>query len=676
LQREVRDRVHGVVQARAWKHMISRAKRTGPVYFPVHHEPRVSIIIPVYNNVTLTATCLNAVLRHLSSIPCEIIVVDDASTDGTADYLDRCSGVRVIRHVQNHGFVDSVNDGAAAARGRYVYFLNNDTIVTKGWLEPLLSALERNPNIGAAGSQLRAPDGRISEAGGLIWRDGSGMNYGRGKLAAQPSYRYARDVDYCSGASLMVRADLFRELGGFSPAFRPAYYEDADLCFRMRERGFRVRYQPESVVIHFEGATHGRDERSGGKRFQAVHREIFAMKWRDLLAQHYEPAPWNIEAAARRLQGSRTVLFIDSFIPFDDRSAGGRRAFEIMRLMHDLGCHVIFIADDGGEYEPYCSRVRAAGIEVIPHRGDAIDAIRRLQVQIDVAWISRPDLLQRYARVIEQTTQAKIVYDTVDLHFVRLQREMAVTGNETHWQAMRELELRMARTATHTVVTTEDERRLLHDEGVRASVVPIVQAPAMSPATFAQRRDVLFLGNYTHEPNVDAALWLAQEIMPYVWEQLPDVRLVLAGADPNTQIEKLASERISVTGYVPDVAHLFDSARVFAAPLRFGAGMKGKIVQSLAHALPVVTTATGAEGIGLTHERNALIREDARPLADAIVRLYTDADLWNALARNSHETAQRFAPLTVRAAVQAVLDQALLQEVEIRVDGRHPAHAS
>jgi glycosyltransferase involved in cell wall biosynthesis len=297
-------------------------------------------------------------------------------------------------------------------------------------------------------------------------------------------------------------------------------------------------------------------------------------------------------------------------------------------------------------------------------------------MQIDVAWISRPDLLQRYAPIIRQTTQAKIVYDTVDLHFVRLQREMAVTGHETHWATMRELELQMARAATHTVVTTEDERRLLREEGVRASVVPIIEAPAMSPAPFAQRRDVLFLGNYTHEPNVDAAVWLAHEIMPYVWEQLPDARLVLAGADPSPHIEKLACERISVTGYVPDVAHLFDSARVFAAPLRFGAGMKGKIVQSLAHALPVVTTLTGAEGIGLTHGCNALIREDARPFADAIVRLYTDRELWDTLALNSRETAQQFAPLTVRAAVKAVLDEALLQEVDIRVDGRHPAHAS
>jgi GT2 family glycosyltransferase len=672
----MRERVHGVVQARAWKRLVSRARRTGPVYFPVHDEPLVSIIIPVYNNVTLTATCLNSVLRQLSSIPCEVIVVDDASTDSTADYLDRCSGIRVIRHVENHGFVDSVNDGASGARGRYLYFLNNDTIVTQGWLEPLVTMLERNPNIGAVGSQLRAPDGRISEAGGIIWRDGSGMNYGRGKLASHPWYRFARDVDYCSGASLMVRADLFRELGGFSAAFRPAYYEDADLCFRVRERGFRVRYEPLSVVIHFEGATNGRDERGGVKRYQTVNREIFAKKWRLALQRHYEASLWNAEAAARRLQGPRTVLVMDSFIPFHDRSAGGRRTLEIMRLMRDLGYHVIFIADDGGEYEPYTTHIRALGIEVIPHGGDASDAIRRLRVPIHVAWISRPDLLARYARIVEQTTQAKIIYDTVDLHFVRLQREMAVTGQETQWQAMRALELQMARAAAHTVVTTEDERRLLEDEGVHAGVVPIIEPLAVAPASFAQRRDVLFLGNYTHEPNVDAALWLAREIMPYVWEQLPDVRLVLAGADPNPQILKLASERVTVTGYVPDVSHLFDSARVFAAPLRFGAGMKGKIVQSLAHALPVVTTAIGAEGIGLANERNALIREDARPFADALVRLYTDRDLWNTLALSSRETAQHFAPLSVRAAVKAALEQALLQEVEIRIDSGHPAHAS
>lgn len=676
VRRDLHERVYAAAQRRAWRRLIRHARRTEPVYFPVHGAPLASIVIPVFNNVGLTATCLHSILRELGSIPCEVIVVDDASTDGTAAYLDRCSGVRVVRHAQNQGFLDSANDGAHAAHGRYICFLNNDTIVTPGWLQPLLHALQSDATVGAAGAQLRAPDGSISEAGAIVWRDASGMNFGRGKNASHPEFLYPRDVDYCSAACLMIRTDLFRELGGFAPEFRPGYYEDVDLCFRLRERGYRVRYQPDSVVIHVEGGTSGKDERAGMKRYQALNRALFETKWRETLNSHYAPDVRNAERAARRLQGARTVLVIDSFIPFDDRSAGGRRTLQIMRLMRELGWHVIFLADDGGEYEPYTQRARAAGIEVLPHRGDALDVLHDLPVHIDVAWISRPDLVHKYAEAVRISTGAQIVYDTVDLHFIRLRREAMVTGHATNWQAVREMELQLAREADCTVVTTEDERHILAAQGVDARVVPIIEASTPGEAPFEGRRDLLFLGNYTHEPNVDAALWLANAIMPLVWEQLPDVRLILAGADPNPPVQRLANDRISVTGYVPDIAHLFGAARLCVAPLRFGAGMKGKIVQSLAHGLPVVTTKTGAEGIGLIDGADALIADDAQEVADAIVRAYTDAVLWETLAMGARRSAERFTPQAVRGAVERALDQALLQREEmVGNDVRHPAHA-
>lgn len=676
MRQRLAARAEAAGQRHAWEKLLARIGQTRPVFFPRHEKPLVSVIIPVYNQLRHTAACLNAVLRELDSIPIEVIVVDDASTDGTAGYLESCSGIRVVRHVTNHGFLQSANDGAAAARGRYLHFLNNDTIVTRGWMHSLLRTFESREKVGAVGSQLRAPDGSISEAGALVWKDGNAANFGRGRSAGDPGVAFPREVDYCSAASLMVRTDLFRELGGFSQEFAPAYYEDVDLCFRVRGAGYHVLYQPASVVLHFEGASSGTDVNSGVKRFQLEHRQRFAEKWSAELAQHFPPDTELIERAARRLAGKRTALVIDSFIPFEDRSAGARRMLAIMRLMRDLDWHVIFIADDGGEYEPYTTLARREGIEVIPHRGDASTAIADRPVHVDVAWVSRPDLLQKYLPVLRRRTNAKVIYDTVDLHFLRLQREAELTGRDNGWRGMRELELELAQKCDCTVVTSDFERGLLIESGIESYVIPIIEEPVQTHAAYSARQDVLFLGNYTHEPNVDAAAWLVGEIMPLVWERNANVRLTLAGAEPTPAVQRLAGDRVRVTGHVPDLRPLFDSARLFVAPLRFGAGMKGKIVQSVAHGLPVVTTAIGAEGIGLTDEVNALLAETPEQIADAILRAYSEESLWSSLAAGARQTAQRFAPDAVRPHLKRALDGAVEQQVQVRVDFGFSTHSA
>ena len=655
-------------QRKAWNKLIARVGQKRPVFFPRHEKPLVSVIVPVYNQVRFTAACLNSILKELSTIPCEVIVVDDGCTDGTAEYLSSCSGITVVTHKKNQGFVRSVNDGAAVARGRFLHFLNNDTLVTPGWMVALLRTFDSRDNVGAAGSQLRAPDGMISEAGALVWRDGNAANFARGRSAIDPSVCFPREVDYCSGASLMVRADLFTEVGGFSEEFTPAYYEDVDLCFRLRAAGYRVMYTPESVVVHFEGGTSGTDTASGIKRYQLINRKKFAQKWEHQLVKHFPPDVELIERAARRLAGIRTILVMDSFIPFDDRSAGGRRLLAIMRLMRELGWHVIFISDDGVAHEPYASRARRAGIEVLSHRGDGLAAVSDVPVPIDVAWVSRPDVLAKYLPLLHRRTNAKIVYDTVDLHFLRFQREAELTGRDNGWEAMRELEIDLISKADCTVVTSEAEREILAALSLKTHVVPIIEQPTKTHTAYSARHDLLFLGNYTHAPNADAAVWMVNEVMPKVWEHIPDLRLILAGADPTPRVERLAGPSVTVTGYVPDARSLFESARVFVSPLRFGAGMKGKIVQAISYGLPTVTTAIGAEGIDLKDGKSAFIRESAADIADAVLRLYSDEALWTEISSECRRVAQAFSPDAVRAAVAASLQAALEQDQEVGID--------
>ncbi len=244
-----------------------------PLYFELSDTPEVSIIIPVHNKFSTTYDCLDSIVKALPDRSFEIIIADDCSDDETMlAALVFAGGVRIVRNATNLGFVRTCNAGAQLARGRFLFFLNNDTLVKPGWLDELVQTFEQVPNVGIAGSKLLFPDGRLQEAGGIIWRLGDGWNWGRGRDPNAPAFSFLRDADWVSGAALMIERTLFNELGGFDEYYAPAYYEDTDLAFRVRALGKRVVVLPASEIVHLEGVSAGTDtSRPGMKRFQVVN---------------------------------------------------------------------------------------------------------------------------------------------------------------------------------------------------------------------------------------------------------------------------------------------------------------------------------------------------------------------------------------------------------------------
>ncbi len=261
---------------------------TGAVLeFKLSECPTVSIVIPVHNEWDYTYSCLYSVLANTDGISCELIVADDASSDETKYAPAHVKGIKVVRNENRLGFIKNCNNAAKAATGSYLLFLNNDTNVQKNWLSSLVGLMESDPKIGVVGSKLVYPDGKLQDAGGIIWKDASCWSYGRWDDPEKAKYGCIREVDYLSGASLLIRSGLWKMIGGFDERYSPAYYEDADLALEARNRGYRVVYQPESIVVHFEGVSCGRDESRGVKSYQPVNRKKFFEKWKNVLEREY-----------------------------------------------------------------------------------------------------------------------------------------------------------------------------------------------------------------------------------------------------------------------------------------------------------------------------------------------------------------------------------------------------
>ncbi len=559
---------------------------------PRSNSPLVSIIIPVYNQLNYTLRCLKAIASNLSdTVPVEIILVNDCSTDDTQNILNSITPLTLIENRVNRGFIYSCNHGASFATGKYLYFLNNDTEIRPNCIESLVEVLAQ-PQVGAVGSKLVYPQGSLQEAGGIVWEDANAWNYGRHNNPAAPEYNYLRPVDYCSGASLMVLKAAFMELNGFEKDFSPAYYEDTDLCFGLRHKlGLEVMYQPKSEVVHYEGISSGTSIVAGIKQYQVLNAGKFEQKWQHLLDSY--PANIgmaNTPFASRKFLGNKTVLVIDSYMPSYDKESGSRRLFEILKIFKALNFHVIFAANNGYKEEPYVSVLQNLQIEVLyTQRGYGVTIEQQIQQRlalIDLAWICRPELNEKYLPLVKQNNKIKIVYDTIDLHYLRLKRawELSIDrgcNSSPGWQEMQAKELHFAHQSDLTITVTSTEQKILQYQSVKkVEVIPNVHHPYQGDVPdFTKRSGILFIGGYNHIPNVDGVKWLCQEIMPLVWQKQPDLKVTLLGSNPSAEVESLARDLITVTGYIEDVTPYFLSHKLIVSPLRNRAGMKGKIGQ-------------------------------------------------------------------------------------------------
>lgn len=611
--------------------------------FPDAPDPEVSVIIPVHGKFAYTYQCLASILKALPRTGFEVIVVDDASMDETLFLPSVVSGALLyLRSPRNGGFIASCNAGAAAARGRYLLFLNNDTEVRDGWLDALRDTFAEVPDAGLVGSKLIFPDGSVQEAGGIVWRLGDGWNYGRGSQPDDPRISYMRDVDYVSGASIMVPRPVFEALGGFDTHYSPAYYEDTDLAFRIRQRGLRVLYQPLSELVHHEGITSGTDVKgTGAKRYQLANGRKFFDRWRDALFRHRLNGDEPELAKERGI--TRRILFIDETTPTPQEDAGSVAAVAHMRAMQALGAKITFVpADNMAHLGTLTQALQRIGIECLHHPWywSLEEVIRKRGAEFDAVFLHRFVNAFKYAGLIRSAMpKARIIYSVADLHHLRLEREAAITGSPAiakEAAVVKAREVTALSMADQVIVHSTHEAAYLAGAVAeeRLNVIPWTVKARPGATSFADRQGITYLGGYRHTPNVDAVTFFVEQVMPHLRPLLPGIVFRIAGSHMPDSFHRLAAPDVHLEGFVPELGPYLDRQRLMVAPLRYGAGVKGKVLESLAHGLPCVATTMAAEGMGLTHAEDIALADEPRAIAEAIAWLYQDEAAWQRLRAN------------------------------------------
>ena len=574
-----------------------------------YKKVEVSIIIPAYNNLNLTLNCLISVLLFTTKIKYEIILIDDNSSK--INYKTLGLKFKIIRNKKNIGFIKSNNLASKEARGKFLFFLNNDTIVNTTTITELRNSYFLNERVGAVGSKSLALSNLIQEAGAFTFKSGTCWNYGRSKSSDQNIYNFTREVDYVSACSLFIKKKLFHKLGFFDERYCPAYYEDVDLAFKIRQKKLLVLYEPKSTLYHIEGATSGLDIESGIKRYQKINKSKFVKKWSKELQKY----PLNLNQKLK-IEDEKRILIVDDLVPDFIRDAGSFYMHNFIQILLYFKFKITILASEQNLNDNFYFSNKAMlerqGIEIIPKNVMYNEDFLSLRINhFSKIILTRPNNFDLCYKHIKN--KKKIIYCMVDFHQQRLIRSLNINkkkNQDNNYFLISKLENKALKLARKTLVYgTQDKKELLKQKKINRKKIllfPLVNliVKKKNIFKFSKINNLIFIGNFNHNPNLVSLNNFINNFFLKLCKINENINLNVIGNLEN--YKKIIHNKIIYNGRVDDLSPFFEKTIFSVIPIEYGAGISGKLLYSMSRGIPCLVSKFIKDQMNLTDRINCI----------------------------------------------------------------------
>jgi len=626
------------------------ATRLAPITLRRAERPVATVCIPATASVEAIHRCLLAIHEAGIDAQADVTVIEPQGADPRIALLP--SVVRNLNFVHlspGQTLVGGCDEAARGGRGGVIAFLSPDCLPQRGWLSELVETFAREPTAAVIGSVVTRADGLLQHAGFDFEPGGLLGDPGQFGEIDRPAFSHLRAVDAVAGLAVAIDRRAYAAADGFARSFTTLTGAVIDLCARLRrpaDDSFATPVMIQSSAQALWADTADTDPFRTLPDLARPDEEARRTKFAVLSAEDNAPVL------------PHHALVIDNDMPRPDRDAGSIVTMEQLRLLRSLGWRVTFAPALGGVVEPNARRrLEREGIEVVtpPHTASLTHYLREHGSGLALVQIFRHANAHMLSdRVREFAAGARLVFAPADLHFVREIRESQLTGRgRAEADATCLQELACVRAADATLLHSDYELALLQrDTSIdprRLHLLRWIVSPIAEPQPFEARAGFAFVANFAHPPNVDAVLWFCAEVMPLLRVLRPGLVLHIVGGDPPASVTALAADDVKVRGWVADLDRLMGQMRLTIAPLRYGAGFKGKVATSLAHAVPVVVTPSAAEGMGLADGDGIVICADPAAFAGAVAQVHDDPRKWLALsARALDRVATLYSPATAR----------------------------
>ena len=603
---------------------------------------RVTIVMPAFNNFYEVAVCIESVYSCATQVNFKIVITDDASPDVSYTELGNLHGISLRRQGANSGYIGNVNAATSSINTEYLLTLNQDVIVCPSWLDELVHEADKNPKVGIVGPRILDKNFKILEAGGIIFQHAHAAHRGRGANPEDARYNFTCDVDYVSGCAMLVRTALWHQLGGLDDQYAPAYYDDVDICLRARKSGWLIRYAPLSCIIHFEGTSMGINEHDSSslKHFQVVNRDKVA-------ANHAQLSSHTSIDDLQRVDShcpTRTkVVCVFESVPFADRDGGAVDFNLFVDYLLELGYNVsaLFLRDVAPEDT---ARWRVLGIQCV-----------QLETDLGLNMLENSDLIVSFGIMIgirlakEDLARKQWIHHTSDCATRRLEAmnelfetQKNVSPEASRWflglprnvPQMWQIEKPVLELPSVTLFVTPHDLEWAQQNGSNGNFVhfPILKGGPDSHSVPDPLQDLTvgFVGSFLHSPNPDAVEYFLRDMWQNIHQAVPGSRFLIWGSNINDKQIALWSKipGVEVRGWFATWDEVVAQTRVLVSPLRFGAGMKHKVVSTYIHGRPVVGTCTSFEGFDIQHLGENVMTDDPKLMTKSIIEILQSDSSW------------------------------------------------